>query len=138
MKSEKGITLITLTIYVIVMITVVGIITVVTGVFMKSLQDADYYNEPITQYATFNSYFSEEVNHQGLKVIECKNNYIVFDNDVQYSFIEENRGIYRNKVKICTDIESCTFSQTESDGKTMITVKFTAGGQNKNTIYTLK
>lgn len=138
MKSQKGITLISVSIYVIVMIVVVGVIAVVTGAFMKTLKSADFNNDPIAEYTTFNSYFSEEVNHQGLKVVECQNDYIVFDNGVQYSFIAENSGIYRNQVKICRDIENCTFSQSENNGKTIITVKFKAGGQERNTIYTLK
>ena len=57
MKSQKGITLITLTIYIIVMVVMVGIIAVVTGAFMKSLQQADFYNDPIAEYTAFNSYF---------------------------------------------------------------------------------
>ena len=138
MKSQKGLTLISVSIYVIVMIVVVGVISVVTGAFMKTLKSADFNNDPIAEYTTFNSYFSEEVNHQGLKVVECQNDYIVFDNGVQYSFIAENSGIYRNQVKICRDIENCTFSQSENNGKTIITVKFKAGGQERNTIYTLK
>ena len=138
MKSQKGITLISLTIYVIVMIAVVGIIAVVTGVFMKSLKDADFYNDPIAEYTAFNSYFSEEVNHPGIKILECKDDYIVFDNNVQYSFIAENKGIYRNKVKICWDIDSCTFSQGIENGITVVTVHFVAGGQDRTTKYTLK
>lgn len=138
MKSEKGVTLITVTIYIIVMVIVVGIIAIVTGVFMKSLQDADFYNDPIEEYTRFNSYFTEEVNHPGLKIQDCKEDYIVFDNGVQYSFIEENKGIYKDQVKICWNIDSCKFKQSESNGKTIITVEFQAGGQNRTTIYTLK
>ena len=138
MKSQKGITLISLTIYVIVMIAVVGIIAVVTGVFMKSLKDADFYNDPIAEYTAFNSYFSEEVNHPGIKILECKENYVVFDNNVQYSFVPENKGIYRNQVKICWDIEECTFEEGIENGKAVITVHFVAGGQDRTTKYTLK
>lgn len=138
MKSQKGITLISLTIYVFAMIVVVGIIAVVSGTFMKSLQDANFYNDPIAEYTAFNSYFTEEVNKKGVQVTDCQDDYIVFDNSVQYSFISENRGIYRNQVKICWDIDSCKFSQTEENGKKIITVEFKAGGQNKTTTYTLK
>lgn len=138
MKSEKGVTLITLTIYVIVMIIVVGIIAVVTGVFMKDLQEANFYNDPITEYTAFNSYFSEEVNHSGREVTECNGDYIIFDNNVQYSFIAENQGIYRNQVKICWDIEDCTFSTGVENGKTVVTVHFVSGGQDRTTKYTLK
>ncbi len=138
MKSQKGITLISLTIYIIVMIAVIGIIAVVTGTFMESLEDANFYNDPIAEYTAFNSYFSEEVNHTNIKILACEENYVIFDNGVQYSFIEENQGIYRNKVKICWDVEECTFSQSIENEKTVITVHFVSGGQDRTTIYTLK
>ena len=64
MKSQKGITLISLTVYVIVMLIVIGIIAVVSGAFFKSVKDANFYNDPLTEYTTFNSYFSDEVNHK--------------------------------------------------------------------------
>ena len=138
MKSQKGITLVSLIVYVFVMSIVVGIIAVVTGTFMKSLQNANFYNDPIAEYTAFNSYFTEEVNHKGIEITDCQDDYIVFDNNVQYSFVAENRGIYRNKVKICWDIDSCTFSQSEKNGKKVVTVEFKAGSQDRTTTYTLE
>ena len=138
MKSDKGVTLITLTIYVIVSIAMVGIITIVSGAFMSSLRDSDFYNEPIAEYTAFNSYFSEQVNHPGIEVLQCRDNYVVFSDGVQYSFIKANKGIYKDRVKICWNIDSCRFSQSEENGKTVITVQFNAGGQNRITNYTLK
>lgn len=138
MKSEKGITLITLTIYVIVMIVMIGIIAIVSGAFMKSMQDANFYNDPIAEYTAFNSYFSEQVNHTGLQISACEENYIIFSDGVQYSFIPENKGIYRDKVKICWNIDQCTFSKSEENGKEIVTVHFVSGGQDRTTKYTLK
>ena len=138
MKSDKGVTLITLTIYVIVSIAMVGIITIVSGAFMSSLRDSDFYNRPIAEYTAFNSYFSEQVNHPGIEVLQCRDNYVVFSDGVQYSFIKDNKGIYKDRVKICWNVDSCKFSQSEENGKTVITVQFNAGGQNRITNYTLK
>ena len=137
MKSEKGVTLITLTIYILVTTVVVGIIVVVPGVIMKRLSDADFYNDPIAEYSAFNSYFSNQVNHSGIKILECNENYIAFDDGVQYTFVQENRGVYRNQEKICWDIDKCTFSETIENGKVIITVYFKAGGQERTTKYTL-
>lgn len=138
MKSEKGITLISLTIYVIVMVAMIGIIAIVSGVFMKSMKDANFYNDPIAEYTAFNSYFSEQVNHSGLKISACEENYIIFSDGVQYSFIPENKGIYKDKVKICRNIDQCTFSKSEENGKEVVTVHFVSGGQDRTTKYTLK
>lgn len=138
MKSQKGITLISLTIYVIVMAIVIGVIAIVTGVFFKSLQQSKFYTDPIAEYTAFNSYFSEEVNHPGLKILNCEDNYVAFDNGIVYTFSEENQGIYRNQVKICKDIEQCTFSETIKNGKQVVEVRIKAGSQDRTTTYTLK
>ena len=103
MKSEKGVTLISLTIYIIVMSIVVGIIAVISGIFFKNINDLEETN-PLEEYTNFNTYFSNEVNKEGIKVLKYDSDYIIFDNGVQYTFIQENKGIYMNKVKICKDV----------------------------------
>ena len=137
MKSEKGISLISLTIYVIVMAIVIGVFAILTTYFYKNTKNVTDISL-LTEYTTFNSYFSDEVNHEGLKIVECKENYIVFNNGVQYSFIAENKGIYRNQVKICNGIDSCTFSEAIENGKPVVKVSFKSGNQDRNNTYTLK
>lgn len=138
MSGEKGITLVSVTIYVIVMAIVIGVLAVITTFFYKNtidIKDID----PVTEYITFNSYFTEEVNHPNIKILECNNNYIVFDTGVQYTFVAENKGIYRNKVKICNGIKQCTFEESIENGKNVVKVKFQAEGQTEKAItYTLK
>ena len=139
MKSEKGITIISLIIYVIVLSIVIGMVAIISGAFMDSIDEADMYTDPIEEYTTFNSYFSEEVNHPGLEVVQCQDDYVLFSNGVQYSFISENRGIYKDKVKICRNIDFCSFSrELSSNGKTVIIVEFSIDGQTRKTNYTLK
>lgn len=138
MKSEKGITIISLIIYVIVLSIVIGMVAIISGAFMDSIDEADMYTDPIEEYTTFNSYFSEEVNHPGLEVVQCQDDYVLFSNDVQYSFISENRGIYKDKVKICRNIDFCGFSQSIKNGKTVITVEISVDGQKRTTNYALK
>lgn len=138
MKSEKGITLISLTIYVIVLAIVIGVMAIISTFFYKNVSDDKFNVNPLTQYTAFNSYFSEEVNHENIKILECKENYIVFDNGVQYSYIPENKGIYRNKVKIASNIEKCTFERKIKNGKNVVEVQINAGKDDKKTVYTLK
>lgn len=143
MKTQKGITLISLTIYVITMAIVVAILATVTTFFYKNIKDVNIDIDPLTEFTTFNSFFSDEVNHSNLKVVKCettdsKQNYIVFSNGIQYTYVPENKGIYRNKVKICRNIENCTFLEKIENGKSVITVKFKAGGETREIEYTLK
>lgn len=147
MKSEKGITLISVTIYVIVMAIVVGILSTLTTFFYRNINDIRSIN-PLTEYTKFNNYFTEEINQETIKVLKCGTieegniNYIVFNNGVQYTFIPENKGIYRNKVKICNNIINCSFEKGKnSEEKTTITVSIKAENDetNKQPItYTLK
>lgn len=139
MKSQKGITLISLTVYIIAMLIIVTMISVISTYFYTNIQSTSSMIEPLTQYTKFNSFFSEEVNHSNIKVLECQDSYIVFDNDIQYTFSQENKGIYKNTVKICTNVESCTFSYEIKNGKNVVIVTLQIGTAEARTIeYTLK
>ena len=143
MKSEKGITLISLTIYVIAMAIVVGVIAIISTFFYSNMEDTDNIVSPMAEYTKFNSFFSDEINHEGIEVVSCGTtdngqNYIVFSNEVQYTYIEANRAIYRNKVKIAKEIDDCTFTTGTNNGKRVVKVEFEAGGKTRENTYTLK
>lgn len=139
MKSQKGVTLISLTVYIIVMVIVVAIVSVISTYFYKNIDAVSNKINPMTEYTKFNSFFSDEVNHKNIKVLECKGNYMVFDNGIQYTFIAENRGIYRNKVKIAEDVENCTFEYRIKNGKNVVAVNLKIGtADTKSVEYTLK
>lgn len=143
MKSQKGITLISLTVYVIVMAIVVGVIAIISTFFYSNINDTNVDINPITEYTKFNSFFSDEINHTNIKILDCGTtedgqNYIVFDNGVQYTYIPENQGIYRNQVKIAKGISNCTFTRSVQNGKDVVEVVFEAGNRTRETTYTLK
>lgn len=138
MKNERGITLISVTIYIIVMAIVVGVIAVISGFFYNSIEDVDNAQQPAQEYTEFNRFFSDEVNRSGATIIMCETTYVIFDNNVEYSFVAGNRGIYRNGVKICNNVDSCTFSKGTQNGKTTITVEMVIGGREMSTTYALQ
>lgn len=139
MKSPKGVTLISLTIYIIVMAIVVAMVAVISTYFYTNVKDTSDTINPMTEYTKFNSFFLDEVNYSNIKVLECKENYIAFDNGIQYTFIAENKGIYRNKVKIVSEVESCTFGYKIKNGKRVVTVNMKIEKANaRNVEYTLK
>lgn len=139
MKSQKGITLVSLTVYIIVMIIVVAMVTVISSYFYTDIKSVGKNINPLTEYTKFNSFFTEEVNHPNIKILECETNYIVFDNGVQYTFIPENQGIYRNRVKIAKEVESCTFEYKIVNGKDVVEINIKMQNIDlKNVEYTLK
>ncbi len=145
MKSQKGITLTSLTVYIIVMTIVIGTVSSISSYFYTDIKKSTNTLEPLVQYTKLNSFFTEEINKSNIKVLECKtnyidndqtkgikNSYIVFDNGVQYTFLAENKGIYRNQVKIAYQIESCSFTQSMENSKTKITINVQAEKNNFN------
>lgn len=152
MKSEKGITLISLTVYIIAMSIVVAVVATISKYFYTNTKSLSENIDPITEYTKFNSFFTDEVNHENIKVLECKteyenpedtntqvnNSYIVFDNGIQYTFIKENKGIYRNKTKICSDVNKCVFEYGISNGKYIVKVKMKIQNKEKEATFTLR
>lgn len=147
MKNQKGITLISLTIYIIAVVIVIAIISVISGYLYKNINYSSQDVEPMAEYTKFNSFFTEEINKKGIKVLDSKTeigengnktSYIVFDNGVQYTYISANKGIYRNKAKIANNIDNCEFEAGQENEKNTITVNFLAGDFNNSTTYTLK
>ena len=138
MKSQKGITIISLTIYLIVMAVVIGIVSLLTTFFYKNVSQSSADIDQMTEYTTFNTYFTDEINQSGIKILECQSDYVVFSNGVQYSYIAENKGIYRDRVKICRNIESCSFTQAIQNEKTVIKVNMTIAGKTRSNTYTLR
>ena len=96
----------------------------------------------MNEYTKFNSYFTNEVNQYNIKVLEFKEtdeqNYIVFDNGVQYTFVKQNKGIYQNQIKICKDVEQCTFTVGIKNGNDIVTVNMKIGDKEYHNEYTLK
>ncbi len=139
MRSEKGITLISLTVYIIVMLIVVAVVSMISMFFYKNTNALSNTINPLTEYTKFNHYFSDEVNHANLKVLEWGEDYLVFDNNIQYTYVAENKGIYRNNVKICKDVEKCIFESKIKNGKNVVAVTIKIGtAEERNVDYTLK
>ena len=156
MRTEKGVTLITVTIYIIVMLIMISIITVLTSYFYKNVDIHSISQNFNQQYTKFNSYFVKEVNKRGNKVVDIQSvsipqdeeenaetntsqqNYIVFSSGNQYTYIPKNQGIYMNKVKIAQNITGCTFAtHKEENGKTTVTVTILGDNFERETNYTL-
>ena len=143
MKSEKGITLVSMTVYVIAMVIAIVVISSLTGYYYKNVDTSTDSQNINTQYIKFNRFFSEEVNTSGNIIIESNlddenNRYIIFANKNQYTFIKENKSIYFNNVKIASNIEDCIFTLGMNNGKNTVTVNIKGKNFDKTTVYTLR
>lgn len=146
MRSEKGVTLISVTIYIIVMLIIIAVISVLTSYFYTNIDINSISVDLNQEYTRFNSYFTEEVNKKGNKILDIgetenssgngKQRYVVFSSGNQYTFIP-NQGIYVNQIKIVKNMTDCTFEKGEANGKTTITVTIIGENFNRKTTYTL-
>lgn len=136
MKSEKGITLISLIVYIVAMVVVVTIITTLTGYFYKNIDTLQTGNEGAKQYTAFNSYFISEINKKDNFILTdiSDSTKLVFSNGNQFTSI--NGNIYYNKIKICKEITNCNFQFDNENNK--IIVEMMINGKNYKNEYTLK
>lgn len=136
MKTQKGITLISLIVYVTAMIFVVGAISILTTNFYSNIETLESRNEGAKQYTTFNSYLITDINEKNNVILDnlSTSNKIVFSNGNQYTYI--NQAIYFNKIKLCKDISTCNFTYNGLENK--LTVQLVINGKSYNNEYTLK
>lgn len=116
MKSNKGITLTSLVIYVIAMVLVVTTVSTITSYFYNNIDNMNASTDSATVFTKFNMYFSEEINIKDNYPLAASTDYIVFSKTGnQYTF--KNSSIYRNQVKICDNIEDgeCKFEMAKTD-----------------------
>ena len=145
MNSEKGITLISVILYVIVMLLVVTIASILTGYFYNNIDINNTEQNANVEFTKFNSFFTEEVNIRGNTILESDTEgtstgqkYIVFSTGNQYTYIKNNKSIYKNNSKIASDIEEFNLKINNSDSKTTIEIELTSGNITKTTTYALK
>ena len=146
MKSEKGVTMVSLIIYVIAMLVTITIITIVTSYFYQNVDITSEKYTYFTEFTKFESYFSEEVNKTNNEILdigETTNNgktqkYIVLSSGNQYTYIPENKAIYQNNVKIASGEESCTFTEKFTSGKQAVEITITIQDRTRTLQYVFK
>lgn len=129
MKQNKGITLISLIITIIAMTIVVSTLAIITNSFYRNINYVEENSKYIGEYNKFNAYFIEDIK-KNMDVQEITDNKIVLDDGTVYTYVgESDNSLYRNKVKICSNIVSCKFTKStitvSSVQKNIITVEMT-------------
>jgi hypothetical protein len=133
MSTQKGVTLTSLTIYVIVVGIVLGILLTITTNFQIGIGDMNEEGTKNVEIDNFNMYFLREVKKNGNKILEMSPSKIKFSTNNEYKF--ENSNIYLNgNIKIASDINKCEFSQELIEGKIIIKVVIKAKNTTERTI----
>lgn len=132
MKSEKGITLTSLILYIILLLLVVSILSVVSSYFKNNVNYITDIGKYVTQFNKFNCFFIEDVKNNS-ELLSVEENKIVFKDGTTYTFA--NNDVYRNKVRICENLYALTFEEDnyeDNNGftKKIITVHMAIEGSN--------
>lgn len=137
MKNQKGITLTSLTIYIVIIMIAIVMLATITTYFQKNVTEFNSKSSYDIEFSKFNIYFVEEVKKTGNNVIEpIEATSITFSLGNRYEF--KDNAIYLNgSIKIAENISSCKFSlETDADSKKqIIKVSITVNGIERTTEY---
>ena len=141
MKKEKGITMISLVVYVAVMTVVIGVMSSIITSFYKNTDTVQGNVQEIVEFSKFNSYFLKEVKINNNKVdhISSDNTYILFTSGNSFSI--SNNKIYYNNIKICDEVQSMQISLGKNGNgidKSIVNVTLNFENFNKSLSYKIE
>lgn len=134
MKSERGITLTSLVIYVIGITIIFTVIANMTIFFNKNSRSIEYTANNSAQITRINEYLISDTQKENLKLIEVTNNTITMqinNETVKYTYDTVSKGIYRNKVKIGNDVQNLEIKKDIIYDKTKLLLNITIGEQEQ-------
>ena len=146
MRSNKGITLVSLIIYMIVFSVVIGITAMLTGYFRNNIDELSVPKDSPEQYTRFTTYLTNDINSINFKSIETEDSILkitlldetehqyLYNNEKIYYVEINNKGNIQKKVTLCNNIKYTRFSYEENKLKTIITI----GEITYNNNYTIK
>lgn len=135
MKTERGITLTSLLVYIMGVLIVTGILAVIMTSFEGNIKKINDEGKNNVEVDKFNIYFLKEVKKQGNDVDTISDKEILFTSGNKYIFKQDDNSIYlNNDIKIAENIEKCKFKDEIVNGKTVITVTIKAKNEEERVI----
>ena len=139
MKNQKGITLVSLVIYVIVMIIVICVMSSIISDFYKNTDAVRGDVEEVVKFNKFNNYFLKEVKTTNNEVDSLNDSYILFSSGNSFSI--SNNVIYYNNIEICDGVENMniTFGKNGDEiDKSIINVNISFESFSKKITYKIE
>ena len=134
MKSEKGITLTSLVIYVIGITIIFAVIANLTIYFNKNSRTIEYTTNNSAQITRLNQYLINDTKKENAQITEANENIITIQTNgetIKYTYDKNSKGIYRNKVKIANDVQSLEIKKDIIYDKTKLLLNITIGMQEQ-------
>lgn len=131
MKSERGITLTSLIIYVVITTIAVTAIAAFSSFFVSNMNKVKEQEKYAPEFNKFSMFFIGDVKNN--KTAEVTTNQVTFEDGTVYQYRQSEKAVYRNSTKITEKVDSFSFSLTEeevsSTNKQIINVKMSIGGK---------
>lgn len=128
MRQNKGITLISLIIYIIVFTSVIGTVAMITNYFTKNSEQTIISSKAPEQYAELTSYLVKDMESDKIKNIRVKAQNILdisFTDELRHIYIYGNNELYyvlinkddvvEKKIRVCKNVSVCNFSKDDSN-----------------------
>lgn len=128
MKSEKGITLTSLVIYVIGITIIFAVVANLTIYFNKNSRTIEYTTNNSAQITRLNQYLINDTKKENAQITEANENIIIIQANgetIKYTYDKNSKGIYRNKVKIANDVQSLEIKKDIIYDKTKLLLNIT-------------
>ena len=130
LKNNKGITLISLTSYVIVLMIVIALMSGFVGYFNKNMKNIAAVEESDEQFTRFLEYITKDIKKEDITFIKTGTsddvNYVIikFENEIEHQYLYANNAIYyidkknEKKINLSDNVSSCNFTY-DKDKKTL-------------------
>lgn len=149
MKSQNGVTLVQLTIYLIAMLVVIGMMTTLSNFFYGNINIIREASRYAAEFDKFNTHFVKDVESNNEVNITTTDGQvtIIFEDGTTYTYNSYDEGLYRGSVKISTNVKAFTATKKiitiNNVDKDIVTVKIIIGNStqtlfSKQIDYTLK
>ncbi len=111
LKNNRGVTLLSLIIYILVLTIVLSVLTTIVTNFDRNKEFLKDQGKYIGELDKFALYFIRDVKSNSYANITA--NQVVFSNGAVYRYEKNEKSIYKDKVKIAHNIEYCNFVKKE-------------------------
>jgi len=143
MRSNKGITIISLIIYIIVFMIVIATVSTLSGYFVKNADEVVISSKSSQEITRFTTYLSNDINSVNFKSIDVKENYIsiTFMDDSTHKYVYVKNTIYyialesgrvEKNITLCEDIKNYSFQYDQDNKKLKISITINGITYNNN------
>ncbi|MCI9178034.1 MAG: hypothetical protein HFJ28_05700 [Clostridia bacterium] len=129
MKSERGITLTSLVIYIIVATVVIAMMALISTYFTTNMQNVKDQDQYALEFNKFNMFFVNDVKSN--KTAQIQPTRIVFEDGTFYEYSSGEKAVYRNNEIIAKEIKELVFTKdtytVNKTEKTIVKVRMNIG-----------